>query len=419
MTNHSMKKVLILTEVFPPAFNPRMGYLVKYLPEFDWDADIITLNTLKENNYKFLVGKNKIVRVDLKNTDTPHGLVQKVWRTMNMKRHFKNNKKPVIKEIYKNFSKEDYSVILVSVSWDLYMLDAGSTVSKKWQIPLIADIRDISEQKPAKITNANGIKSLIDKNLTTSFEKMKICLRNSLLTRARAVSSVSPFHVEKLSAYNNNTNLIYNGYDADLFAPEYYVKTQTFNIVYTGIVFEEREQDPSLLFEAVILLENIGLINPESVKIQFYTPRVFRQAILNNRYYPLVEKYIEFFDYIDYSEIPELLRRTSIALILTNIPDNDGPKGVITTKFFDYLGAERPVLCVRSDESTLESIINQAQIGVSARTVDEAYNFISEKWKEWNRTGYTTISLNREYKQKFTRKSQAKKFKELFESTMI
>ena len=143
-----MKKVLLLTEVFPPAFNPRMGYLVKYLPEFEWDADIIAINTLKENNYKFLVGNNKIVRVELKYSDTPHGLVQKAWRTLNLKRHFINNKKPFINEINLNFKRDEYSVILVSVSWDLFVLDAGLTISKQWGIPLMADIRDIIEQKP-------------------------------------------------------------------------------------------------------------------------------------------------------------------------------------------------------------------------------------------------------------------------------
>ena len=45
-------------------------------------------------------------------------------------------------------------------------------------------------------------------------------MRNQILKNAKAVTTVSPYHVEKLSKYNNEVNLIYNGYDPDLFKPE-------------------------------------------------------------------------------------------------------------------------------------------------------------------------------------------------------
>ena len=85
-----MRKVLIITEAFPPAFNPRMGYLAKYLPEFNWDADIITHNSVRDNNFKYLVGNNRIVRVNLMHdhNEMPHGFIQKLWRLLNLKRHF-------------------------------------------------------------------------------------------------------------------------------------------------------------------------------------------------------------------------------------------------------------------------------------------------------------------------------------------
>jgi glycosyltransferase involved in cell wall biosynthesis len=413
-----MKKVLLLTEVFPPAFNPRMGYLVKNLPEFGWDADIITINTLKENNFKFLVGENKITRVDLKYSDTPNRLIEKIWRTLNLKRHFINNKKPFINKINLNFNKDEYSVILVSVSWDLFVLDAGLTISKLWGIPLLADIRDIIEQKPSQLFSGGSLKSRIDNLFTVSFNKMKLHMRNKILKHANTVTTISPYHVEKLSVYNQNVNLIYNGFDPDLFKPGNIEKTATFFIVYTGIVLNENEQDPSLLFEAVSQLEKDKIIDNSRFKIQFYTPENFRSAVISNSRFHDVEKYIEFFDYIDYLKVPELLKRCSIALVLTNTADSNGPKGIVTTKFFDYLGAERPVLCVRSDEYILESIINRANIGISARTAGEVYNFILEKWNEWKEKSYTTANINQEYKQQFTRKAQAKQFVDLFEKAL-
>jgi glycosyltransferase involved in cell wall biosynthesis len=393
-----------------------MGYLVRYLPEFGWDADIITHNTLKDNNFKFLVGNNRIVRVNLKHTGTPHGFIQNLWYLLNMKRHFLNDRKPFIKEMQLNFRKEDYSVILVSVSWDLFVLDAGLKISKKWSIPIIVDLRDIFEQKPDLVnTTGKSLKALLLNYLQRSFKNKRIQLRNKALENAQAVTTVSPFHVEQLFKYNNNVLLIYNGYDPDLFVTKYIEKTNTFSIIYTGLVFDDNEQDPTLLFEAVSQLEEDKIINKASFRIQFYTPANFRSAVLNHRLFPVVEKYIDFFDYVDFHEVPGLLRESSIALVLSNISDNNGPKGVLTTKFFDYVGAERPVLCVRSDEGILENTIKKANIGISARTVNDAYNFILEKWNEWKEKGYTTAKVNQEFKQQFSRKAQAKQFVDLIE----
>ena len=42
-----MPKILVICDVFPPSFAPRMGYLVKYLEEFDWHAEIATPATME------------------------------------------------------------------------------------------------------------------------------------------------------------------------------------------------------------------------------------------------------------------------------------------------------------------------------------------------------------------------------------
>jgi len=415
-----MKKVLIITEVFPPAFNPRMGYLVKYLPEYNWDADIITHNSVRDNNFKYLVGNNKLVRVDLRHdqNEIPNSFGQKLWRLLNLKRHFKSNKQPFIEGIESNFRKENYNVILVSVSYDLFVLDAGWEISKKWGIPLLADIRDIHEQKPSGNCHSRGIKSKIIDLISRSFEKNIVRMRNQILGNITAVTTVSPYHVERLSNYNNKVKLIYNGYDPDLFNPLQIDITSTFIIIYTGLIFKEDEQDPSILFEAIRQLEREKIIDCKRLRIQFFTPVNFRSTVLNNRHFPFVESYIDFFDYVDYHLLPDLLRAASITLVLSNLSDKRGPKGVLTTKLFDYLGAERPVLCVRSDEGILEDTINKANIGISARTTSEVYNFILEKWHEWEEKGYTTAEVNQEFKKQFSRKAQSRQFVDLFDEVL-
>ena len=37
-----MKRVLIVCDLFPPAFGPRMGYLCKYLKPLGWEPVVVT-----------------------------------------------------------------------------------------------------------------------------------------------------------------------------------------------------------------------------------------------------------------------------------------------------------------------------------------------------------------------------------------
>ena len=37
-----MKRVLIVCDLFPPAFGPRMGYLCKYLTQMGWEPVVVT-----------------------------------------------------------------------------------------------------------------------------------------------------------------------------------------------------------------------------------------------------------------------------------------------------------------------------------------------------------------------------------------
>lgn len=46
-------KILILCDMFPPAFAPRMGYLCKYLKRAGWTPYVVT-EQINENMFAFL-----------------------------------------------------------------------------------------------------------------------------------------------------------------------------------------------------------------------------------------------------------------------------------------------------------------------------------------------------------------------------
>jgi len=307
---------------------------------------------------------------------------------------------------------------MISVSWNLFVLQASFEIAKKWDLPLIVDLRDIREQKPLLVDRNISLKTMLFNHFDRSFERMVISLRNNIIKKAEAVISVSPWHVNFLSNFNKRTCLIYNGYDPEMFTPLKPVTVKKFLITYTGLIMKSEERDPSLLFQAVIKLDKCGIINDQQFRIHFYSPEKCRIHIEENCYYNLVKNYIDFFDYVDYLDVPRILNESSVCLVLTNRSGNNGTNGILTTKFFEYLGAERPVLCVKSDEGILAETIISSNIGIAARTVDEAEDYINDKWIEWKIKGYTTAEVNREFKIHFSRKTQAGQFIEIFERVL-
>lgn len=50
-----MNKLLIICDMFPPAFAPRMGYLCKYLTHMGWEVTVVT-EYIEDNTFEFLTG---------------------------------------------------------------------------------------------------------------------------------------------------------------------------------------------------------------------------------------------------------------------------------------------------------------------------------------------------------------------------
>lgn len=83
-----MNKLLIICDMFPPAFAPRMGYLCKYLTRMGWEVTVVT-EYIEDNTFEFLTGYADVycvryyqsIRKDLKayRMDVGHVSRHLVW----------------------------------------------------------------------------------------------------------------------------------------------------------------------------------------------------------------------------------------------------------------------------------------------------------------------------------------------------
>ena len=86
----------------------------------------------------------------------------------------------------------------------------------------------------------------------------------------------------------------------------------------------------------------------------------------------------------------------------------------MTTKFFEALGVEKPVLCVESDEECLAQVIRQTKAGLSATDTDQVAAFIEKKYAEWQEKGFTRQAVDIQEKKRFSRQAQARRWEQIF-----
>ncbi len=408
------KKILIICDMFPPAFAPRMGYLCKYLNNYGWEATVVT-EYIQDNTFSFLEGYADTTYVHYyKATNKIAKRLEWLWiMLLDVLFNYKNRK--MFNKCCQLIKENEHSCILCS-TYRSFPLSVAQKLSQKYNLPFVADLRDIIEQytRDEYISHKIHIHPLLDKWIIKNIRKKLLRERNSALYAASAVTTVSPWHVKTLSTYNQNTNLIYNGFDSEIFYSQI-IKSDCFYITYTGRVHSLSLQNPQLLFEAIATLSKKQVINPTNVRVQWYTTQASKLLIKSLAKEFKIDNYMDFYDYVPASEIPQILNCSSIILSLTNKSDANGPKGILGTKFFESLAVKKPILSVRSDESYIAESIQETNAGLAAINVEEVCFFIEKHYKEWQTKGYTTSPTDQESILRFSRKEQAGQFVEIFE----
>ena len=402
-----------MCDLFPPAFGPRMGYLCKYLKLNGWHPVVVT-EDVNENTYSFLC---KDVDVTYIRYYSQSGLAGKItwgWSFLH-DMLFGNKDNRMYREALHIMKKHQFDLILCS-TYRTFPMKASWRLSRKSGLPLVIDLRDIIEQYTGTEFITHTIPKIfgMDKIIASRFKKQNLKIRNKILHEASCVTTVSPWHVSVLSTYNKNTILIYNGYDPELFYPVN-KKNDKFIITYTGRLLSTAMRNPDLLLKAIDRLANDRIITPGLFRVRWLVDEQSKRTIEHETLkYPGIEIFMDYPGYKPASEIPNALHDSEILLLLTNKTGENGPKGVMTTKFFESLAVGKPILCVRGDEGCLEEVINRTKAGLSAHHADEAYDFIKTHYLRWQANQLYEDNSDKEEIKKFSRAAQAQQFIEIF-----
>ena len=384
--------ILIIADGFgAPSYNPRLRTLCDYLAKQKYHFSVVVEHIADlpfEHNYP-------ILELSLYSGSKFDWALKNTWSLLT---DWKNRRFATLVE--QQFGQQHFDIVFCT-TFHTCPLRAAIDFGKHHHIPVITDIRDIAEQAPNNQADYLAHKHPLLRPFVKPYQRINIYRRNQQLRQATAVTTVSPWHIDFLKNINPNTHLIYNGFDADIYKSQ--IINHKFILSYCGKFFGKPLHNPDLLFQALSQLTDIPyrlIIHTDpngQTLLQQLAQQYHVHAVING--------------YITQSETLTLYQQSAIILVFTNIASDHNGHGLMTTKFFEALGVEKPVLCVRSDEECLAEVIKQTNAGLAATNVEEVKAFILDKYREWQENGFTHQAVRD--KQIFTRQYQAKQFESI------
>lgn len=397
MRTRSVHSILVLADPYgKPSYAPRLRSICEYLAATGWQIEVFTEEwqplDFKHDGYS-------ITTIPFYRNQGLNWAIKAFWSLLTdwKERHF-------AREVRKRIAGKHFDAVLCT-TFSTFPLGAATLLAGENGLPLLTDIRDVDEQAPNSQYQAH--RQWWARPLRGWYRRTYIRRRNKAIRQAQQVTTVSPWHVDFLKAVNPNTALVWNGFDKDVFYPAP-VTTSTFDIVYTGRIYESGLQDPRCFFEGLSLLPELP-----ALRIVWYT-----NAEGKARIQAYAQKYnlrcsMVFYEYVKPADIPQILNRSSIVLVFSHPTGRNNPHGIMTTKFYEALGVEKPVLCAPSDEECLAKVIRETNAGIAARSPREVAAFIQDKYAEWQSQGITRQKVNKGEKELFTRQAQAARMEQL------
>jgi len=226
----------------------------------------------------------------------------------------------------------------------------GRRLAKKMHIPWVADFRD-------PWTDVFYYHSLKRTKCALALDKS---LERSVLKNAHAVISVSPsiIHLFRAKA-ENSYHVIANGFDEHEFESVQPLPVDDkIHIIHAGHL--AGNQNPVALWNA---LKNIVQKNPDfgqRLQVDFYGS--VHSEVANSIQEFGLEHFTVWHGYKSHQHV--IAAYKSAHALFFVVPQCDTSKGILTSKLFDYLGANRPIVGIGATDGDAAAILRKTGAGI-------------------------------------------------------
>lgn len=377
------KRVLIITYYWPPSGGAgvqRWLKFTKYLRNYGWEPIIYTpqnpeaptidgslaedippnVETIKTpiwepyNAYKKLIGQKKEEKVNAgflsekkkpKLTEKISVWVRGNWFIPDARKFWI---KPSIKFLSDYLQKNTINAI-VSTGPPHSMHIIALRLKEKFNMPWLADFRD-------PWTNIDFYKDLM---LTKWADNKHHKLEKQVLQKADKVLVISPSMINDFEQlHKRKYTLITNGYDeSDVVCDNIVALDKKFSIAHIGTMVKTR--NPENLWQALQQLckESDSFSKSLEIKLVGSVDASVHDALSK---YQLTDK-VNRIKYIPHDEVISIQKATQVLLLLINNSPN--AKMVLTGKFFEYMAAKRPILCIGPKDGNAADILKKTNTG--------------------------------------------------------
>lgn len=371
-----MRNVLIVSYFYPPCSltaAQRPAGWVKYLPSYGYRPIVITRNwnvPLQQPEDQL---RDAGIQLEIEETDT-HEVHYLPYRSSIRDRLF-TSKNSLLKKTSKVFTLvnsfgENYancfipfgaiyayaekliaqhtiSAVLITGN-PFVQFRFGYLLSKKYHLPWVADYRD--DWTTSEIIHPKGIVARFLHLLQQRFEQKWV-------GSASVITSVSDVYTDRIAKFVKVKGVtVLNGFDSLL--PQLpHEDPSTFKITYNGTLYST--QDVESFLRAVIRC--ITVFN-EKIKIQVQFPGVAYDPFQEKRIKQRIVGYESHFlitHRIPKTEVLYLQQTSDFLLMLTH----KGKKGIPSSKLYEYLSIQKPIICFPSDYDIVEKTILNSGAG--------------------------------------------------------
>ncbi|WP_323757065.1 glycosyl transferase [Roseivirga sp.] len=430
MTDSVNKKVLIITYYWPPSAGggvQRWLKFSKYLPEYGWEPVIFT-----PENPDFDLKDDSLVRDTSLQTEV---LKFPIWEPYSIFKKLSGRKELKQGQVLEGGKKSIMSRLAIWLRGNVFIPDpkifwAKPSANYIDSILEGNNIKTIITTGPPHSMHLIGLKlkmknpgvtwiadfrdpwskwDILQKfNMSALVWRKHRDLEQKVIRAADCVLTVSnswKSDFEKLGA--RRVKAITNGFDEEDFnSPISTPQPDKFRVSHVGMlnVFRNPEWFWKVLNEMVtsgelgddLEIEFVGILSDD----------VLATFKSHTHLMPLIRKY----NYLPHSEVLGKYQQSSVLLLLQNNSEN--AKGHLPGKLFEYLGAQRRILCVGNKESDLAEILNHTKSGSVFEQTDENQlkSFLREAYQDWKNGNSIT---NVEGISRFGRRSLTQELSEL------
>jgi glycosyltransferase involved in cell wall biosynthesis len=381
-----MKRALIITYYWPPSGGAgvqRWLKFVKYLRDFQWEPVVFIpenpeypeidhslgndiphqLETLScriwepYDVYKKILGQKKDSRIsagfltETKKNPILEGL--SVWIRGNL--FIPDARKfwirPAVKTLSNYLSGHPVDAIVSTGPPHSTHLIA-QTLKKQFNLPWLADFRD-------PWTNIDFYKDL---KLTRWADKKHHSLERGVLQQADAVTVISNTMAEDCKKLvSRHYDVITNGFDPeDIASSTRIIPDEKFSVAHIGTLGPAR--NPVVLWQALkaLLQEKPDFQKFLVIKLVGKVDLEVLRSISNHG----LDQYLNKIPYLPHSEVIKCQKQSRVLLLVINNTPNAAM--ILTGKFFEYMAAGRPVLCIGPENGDAAMILKETGTGLLA-----------------------------------------------------